>query len=391
MGNNSKKSNKKSSPWDILQIDEQTKRDTKLWNEDNSFFKSNKKKDSNGKSTKSKSNADSVQEDKVTDVFNKKFNFTGNKIKQQEKLTQSEKNITKDKKDKKNYPKIIFEIIGNYFYRWLNIWRRYKMPNQTKKTWVMMVILTLLILVFSWLISPQSMVQSVKITGNTNLTKLQVVKATGIKMNRSIFGVWLHEKQIEQHALKVNNRIKQLTVRVINPTTVKVSLKEATKVGYILRAGKYYLILDGGQVLDQGVSTANMGVPIYDGFKENAEFRKMIKLFSKLDAPIRESISEIKFKPNKDDHQKIVVYMNDGNQINARSTTFVDKMAYYPSIAAQMDKPGIINLEVGAFSISYDQIKQNKAIEKQKKAQLEAEKKAQEKNKADNDKTEKNK
>jgi hypothetical protein len=45
--------------------------------------------------------------------------------------------------------------------------------------------------------------------------------------------------------------------------------------------------------------------------------------------------------------------MNDGNQVIAKSITLKKKMKYYPNISANMDSPGIVDLEVGAFSYPY--------------------------------------
>lgn len=380
MGNKKSANNEKTSPWDILQIDDQTKRDTKLWNADDIFFKNNKKSVASNERPNLELNEAVVESAKSDDKLKEEFNFVGTDAKQTELPTLD---VVADN-DNKKYAQLIFKIIRHNFYKLIKKLQNYKMAIQTKKTWLMIIFLMVCILFFSWLISPQTMVQTVKITGNDTLKSQQIISATGIKVKRSIFGVWLHEKQLEQQALKANNQLKSIKISVINPTSVNVAVKEATKVGYVLRNGKYYLVLDGGQVLSQGVSTTNLGLPTYDGFKQDDNFRKMIAYFATLSAPIKSSISEIKFKPNKNDRQKIIIFMNDGNQVNARITTFADKMAYYPSIAAQMDKPGVINLEVGAFSISYEQIKQNKKIEADKKAKIEAEKKA----KAEHDKAE---
>lgn len=344
------------SPWDILQIDETDNSVKEVTPTDNIFFSQNKA---------TKKNVD-------TSPLSSKFDFTGSKNTQPVKTDDDQESEVKQQfKSTKSVQKITAQLKSFK----TNI-STFKVVKQTKSAWLMIGIVSIFIAFFYWTISPASMIQKINVAGNTSLSKQEVIRATGIKVNRSIFGILMHENQISRYALKQNNQIKDVTIKVANPRTVDINVKEATRVGYILRDNKYYLILDGGQILPESLTVANLGLPIYEGFKHNFNFKNVLAKFATLDAPIRGAVSEIKYSPTKDDNQRIILYMNDGNQVNAKITTFADKMAYYPSIAAQMNQPGIVNLEVGAFSLSYAQIKQNEQLAAQKKQMAEAAKKA---------------
>lgn len=344
------------SPWDILQIDETDNSVKEVTPTDNIFFSQNKA---------TKKNVD-------TSPLSSKFDFTGSKNTQPVKTDDDQESEVKQQfKSTKSVQKITAQLKSFK----TNI-STFKVAKQTKSAWLMIGIVSIFIAFFYWTISPASMIQKINVAGNTSLSKQEVIRATGIKVNRSIFGILMHENQISRYALKQNNQIKDVTIKVANPRTVDINVKEATRVGYILRDNKYYLILDGGQILPESLTVANLGLPIYEGFKHNFNFKNVLAKFATLDAPIRGAVSEIKYSPTKDDNQRIILYMNDGNQVNAKITTFADKMAYYPSIAAQMNQPGIVNLEVGAFSLSYAQIKQNEQLAAQKKQMAEAAKKA---------------
>ena len=46
--------------------------------------------------------------------------------------------------------------------------------------------------------------------------------------------------------------------------------------------------------------------------------------------------------------------MNDGNRVIVNISDLSEKMAYYSQVAEQMDKPGIVDMEVGIFSYPYE-------------------------------------
>lgn len=364
MGGKSDNNNQESSPWDILQIDETSKENKYSQIAEDLFFKREKKKDV-PVATPEK---DTTKTDRGTKspVEQNQFQFVAPKP-QLDEVNDDEVYLEKAPKQNK---------LKSNLYSSLGAVKGISLQRQTKQAWLTIMGILVMVGFFYWVISPSSMIQRIDVAGTHNTTPKQIVKATGIKARRSVFGVLLHEKAIEKHAVANDNQIKALTVRVASPTRLEINVQEAIRVGYVLRNHKYYLVLEGGKVLEQPLTTSNLGLPIYEGFKNKALFNKTINKIAKLDTPIRAAVSEIHFSPTKGDPERIVLYMNDGNQVNATITTFADKMAYYPSIAAQMDKPGIVDLQVGAYSYSYEQIKLNKAAAEAKKQQEADKKKA---------------
>ena len=73
--------------------------------------------------------------------------------------------------------------------------------------------------------------------------------------------------------------------------------------------------------------------------------------YNKLPQEIKQGISEIKYAPSKTNKDLINVYMNDGNRVIVNISDLSEKMAYYSQVAEQMDKPGIVDMEVGIFLI----------------------------------------
>ena len=54
--------------------------------------------------------------------------------------------------------------------------------------------------------------------------------------------------------------------------------------------------------------------------------------------------------------------MNDGNRVIVNISDLSEKMAYYSQVAEQMDKPGIVDMEVGIFSYPYEKKVKKRAV-----------------------------
>ena len=62
---------------------------------------------------------------------------------------------------------------------------------------------------------------------------------------------------------------------------------------------------------------------------------------------IKRSISEIHDAPNKDNPNRVHLFMNDGNEVYASIP--LPRNGVLPGIAAKMKQKGVVNLEVGAY------------------------------------------
>lgn len=351
---NSNKSTKKnnSSPWDVLQINQDEvnppKKATKT--KANDLFFSN-----NQSELKEHKDLNDTKKPDIPEII-----FTKHKVavKPEEVFTKNDDlentKVTFRAKMVKRLATLKMLKFNFSFRNW---------QKQTKESTLLILVLLLLTIGMYWFISPASMLQTVEVTGNVDLKPNTVMNAANLKMNRSIFRIIGHEKQIAQTAYDNNEQIDKLVVSVLSPTKVKLVVKESIKAGFVLKNNKYYLVLGNGKILPRGYENPKPGYPIYDNFN-TSQLKQVVKGISQLSRPIRSAISEMKIVDTKDDSQKLILYMNDGNQVYAKLATFGDKMAYYPSIAAQMKTAGIVDLQVGAYSYSYEQQKAQLAATK---------------------------
>jgi len=207
--------------------------------------------------------------------------------------------------------------------------------------------------VMVYLISPLSHFQSVTVRGADALSASRVQKAVRIRPGDSIFKLLGHTQRLEQRAPKRNSRLKKVSISFQRPNRATIRVTEYATAGYVMKQNRYYEVLENGIVSEQSVTQPKSGTPVYGNFKNSRTLHRMILQYAKLDSEIKRNISEIHDAPNKDDPNRVHLFMNDGNEVYASIPTFAQKMAYYPGIAAKMKQKGVVNLEVGAYSYPF--------------------------------------
>lgn len=139
-------------------------------------------------------------------------------------------------------------------------------------------------------------------------------------------------------------------------------------MAYLSNNGKYAPILENGTVLEE-LATGEIPVyaPVLIGFKEGKALKLLLEELDKLPVEIQNAISEIHYAPTKTDAYHIVMFMNDGFEVNATSRTLFEKMIHYPSIVSQLDPKvkGVIDLEVGSYFKAYKNAEQKEDTNEQ--------------------------
>jgi len=207
----------------------------------------------------------------------------------------------------------------------------------------------LLISIVIYIQSPLSEVKTVKISGNVFLSTQEVKEWASIADGKNIWSV--HSKRLEQR-LKAHPIIQSASVERDLPRTVKIRIKEYERIGYIEKNNKYEPLLSNGKTLKTAAKKSMPGdAPVISDFSKPAYLKKMAEQLQKLNPSIHKLISEVHWKPAKDNPDKIELYMNDGFVVDGTIRDFAKKMEVYPSIVSQI-KPGtkgIIHIGVGAY------------------------------------------
>ncbi|RHW36495.1 cell division protein FtsQ [Neobacillus notoginsengisoli] len=202
--------------------------------------------------------------------------------------------------------------------------------------------------------SPLSHVSSIKVTGNSLYSESQLARAAGITKKDN---VWKIKKSVAAEKVEKLPEIKDAAVKLILPNTIMIQVKEYEWIGYLVKEGGFFPVLENGKILeDNKKQTLSENVPVLVGFKEGKALDELAESLGSLPEEIYNSISEIHYTPQKTNKFHVSLFMNDGFEVSASLRTFSEKMVHYPSIASQLDPniKGVIDLEVGSFFKAYE-------------------------------------
>lgn len=210
-----------------------------------------------------------------------------------------------------------------------------------------------ILLVSGYYVSPLSHIGRINVVGNKVLSKQQMLRVSGIDRGDSIYRVVGKEQKLAKRVKDNTSRVRQVSFSIAHFNQLTIRVKEYATAGFVPANGYYRVALCSGVISKERQKQPTGSYPVYNKFKSRKQLSQMIQQYAKLSTKIQTGISEIQFSPTKADPQRVHLYMNDGNEVYATISTFADKMSYYPSIAAKMSHKGIVNLEVGAYSYSF--------------------------------------
>lgn len=207
----------------------------------------------------------------------------------------------------------------------------------------------LLLVIFFNYWRPWEKISSVHVS-SVNIPEQNVKKVLKIDSGSYRWQVVGQEIFLVQRLKIANDKITDVDFKLLGQK-LEIIVHERVNAGFFLQNGQWYEL--DSQARKLKVDKPNGIAPIYTGFKEDQQRSQVAKSFTTLNYAIRHNVSEIIFAPDKNNNQKIILVMNDGNTVYASIRSFADKMKYYPSIVAQMNDKGVIDLQYGSYSYAY--------------------------------------
>ncbi|AUJ32344.1 MAG: cell division protein FtsQ/DivIB [Liquorilactobacillus nagelii] len=208
---------------------------------------------------------------------------------------------------------------------------------------------TILLLGSLYFISPYSKITEVDVLGLSPKLEKQVIKFSGLKSGDYVVGAFLKQKKLEKQLRKKMPEVKQVNFSITG-RNVQFKLIFNRNLGYVEKNNQFYRLGLNGKISHLAHSSPQGNTPLYVGFADQNLLKTTVQQVQLLSPKIVRAISEIHAEPTKTDQQKLHLYMNDGNQVLATTTSFARKMKYYPEIKAQTSGKVMIDLQVGAFS-----------------------------------------
>ena len=224
--------------------------------------------------------------------------------------------------------------------------RRRRRTNKKFSILLFLFVTTLLIVLYFQ--SSYIQIQKIALDGEKLVSKQFYIEESTLIIGESMWS--FNESKIE-NLLAKNAWVKSAQVKRKWLTSVHIQINEFKQIGYLEDEDFLHIILENGQIIKTDGQVLPKDGPIFSGFEDDKIRLRMIKELKLLDTEVLNGISQVKYAPTENDAYSILVYMNDGNEVQAIIPSFGEKMNYYPSIVSQLNPEvkGIIDLEVGTF------------------------------------------
>lgn len=210
-----------------------------------------------------------------------------------------------------------------------------------------------LIAIIIYLQSPLSYVKNIEVSGNSLLTKEDIIEQSHLTTTTNIWTVNREEitKKLRKHPV-----VKLVEVNRKLPWTINIQLIEHKHIGYVKNESDYIQLLGNGSLMSTTHLSMNGDAPLLVDFNDETVLLALSNELQQLPKSILNLISEIHFNPTEENNSKILLYMNDGFTVDTSTRNFAQKMKAYPSIVSQLDEgsEGVIHMGVGAYFESYD-------------------------------------
>lgn len=208
--------------------------------------------------------------------------------------------------------------------------------------------------VLGFLVSPSGTVSTYQVKGNQEISTETLLNELGLDKGQSPLLLLTEASALAKKAHDFDAQIQDVKLKMKSPTIMEVKVTEIPSVGYVMDGKKYVPILaDGTRLDDEAKEWPSENFPIYTGFKDDKQFDAVLRSFGTLSLALRQAVSEIILSPTSENSSRLVFIMNDGNQVFANAENFETKFKYYPGMATQLKKNGVIDLQVGAYAKPY--------------------------------------
>ncbi|MFC4760324.1 cell division protein FtsQ/DivIB [Fructobacillus durionis] len=183
-----------------------------------------------------------------------------------------------------------------------------------------------------------------------NIPTETIEKQLGIKTGSYRYEVALQEAFLARKLKSKNAKVSQVEMH-LSGQKLSIIVSEKINAGFVKLKGHWYQLDSNGN--RQSVKEPDGRGPVYSDFQSTTRIKAVAKAVASLDKVIRQDIGEIRFAPDSNNDDKLILIMNDGNTVYASQKTLAEKMRYYTGIAQSMNQNGVVDLQVGSYSYSY--------------------------------------
>lgn len=226
----------------------------------------------------------------------------------------------------------------------------------------------ILISIVVYLQSPLSYIQHIVVNGNEYVAEDVIVELSELSNENNLWSVSLTDT-VEK--IKKHPELKDVQVQRKLPNSIVINVEELEKVAYIKLEDSYMPLLENGEVIDSiEVSKWKGDAPLLIDFAKDTYIQEIADELQELPATVSTLISEIYWKPTEANPYKVLLFMDDGYQVESSIRNFARYLQTYPSIVSQLEeKEGIIR--IGEGGAVFDPYKKKDETEEEAENEIE--------------------
>ncbi|WP_112180759.1 MULTISPECIES: cell division protein FtsQ/DivIB [Paraliobacillus] len=221
----------------------------------------------------------------------------------------------------------------------------------------------ILISIVVYLQSPLSYIQHIVVNGNEYVAEDVIVELSELSTDNNLWSVSLDDTAA---IIKEHPELKDVQVQRELPNSIVITVEELKKVAYIKMEDSYRPLLENGEVIESIDASKWQGdAPLLIDFTKETYIKEIAEELQQLPVTVADLISEIYWKPTEANPYKVLLFMDDGYQVESSIRNFATYLQTYPSIVSQLEeKAGIIRIgEGGAVFDPYNETDEEEEAE----------------------------
>ncbi|MGX7149180.1 cell division protein FtsQ/DivIB [Enterococcus ureasiticus] len=224
------------------------------------------------------------------------------------------------------------------------------------------------ILIVLYFVSPLSKLGRIGVTGSEAVDSQKIIAQSKLEKGKSLWEQFGDRKIYEEKIKRQIPRVKKATISLSGINSFNIKIEEYKVVALEAADSIFHPILENGKILPEEMSAPVSGMPVFRNFKDQSIIKNLMNSYNKLPEDIKQNISEIRYAPSNANKELINLHMKDANEVIVNISQLEEKMAYYSKVASQMEKPGIIDMEVGIFSYPFNNEETEESVEESSQA-----------------------
>ena len=224
-------------------------------------------------------------------------------------------------------------------------------PRHIYRALPILILSSILLILAVYFISPYSKLKNIEVTGNKQLSKTEVLDASGIQKEDYTLTTYLSQKAHARNIKLSSLWVKKAEISYRFPITFKIKVTEYTVVAYDYSGEQYFPVLSSGEEIATPVKKSQLPKSyITLDFSDKAMLKKFVQQLSGISNTIKSEIQTVQHTPSKATEDLLTITMTDGNKILVPLSEVAKKLPYYEKIKPQLTETSVVDMEAGIFS-----------------------------------------